>query len=270
MSEAIFISYRRDDAEGEAGRLYDDLVRVFGPDAVFMDVSDIHPGKDFRKAIDDNVAQCSVLLAVIGSRWTAIQDSSGARRIEQPNDFVRLEISSALAKGIDVIPVLVHEARMPNPSDLPESLQNLSYRNGVELTHARWNSDVELLIRTLREYVKRGRDIPTVQIRSVIQPVFPSVTAPVIPPPTAPASPTAPAPPPPRKGGVSNGIAILILVLALIAGAGGYIVIHQLLKHHKKGEAPLSQRAPNRQQAPLTTASLPRLRHPSGARRESY
>ena len=237
MSDAIFISYRRDDSEGEAGRLYDDLIRVFGPDAVFMDVSDIHPGKDFRTAIDDSVAQCTVLLAVIGPRWTTIQDASGARRIEQPNDFVRLEIASALAKGIDVIPVLVHEARMPNPSELPESLQNLSYRNGVEVTHARWNSDVELLIRTLREYVKRGRDIPTLQIRSVIQPVSTAVSAPVNPLPAA----TPPPPPPPRRSGVSNGIAILIVVLALIAGAGGYIVIHQLLKHHKRGEAPASE-----------------------------
>ena len=66
MQRAIFVSYRRDDSEGEAGRLYDDLIRVFGADAVFMDVSDIHPGKDFRHAIDDNVAKCAVLLAIIG------------------------------------------------------------------------------------------------------------------------------------------------------------------------------------------------------------
>ncbi len=196
-------------------------------------------GKDFRTAIDDSVAQCTVLLAVIGPRWTTIQDASGARRIEQPNDFVRLEIASALAKGIDVIPVLVHEARMPNPSELPESLQNLSYRNGVD-GHAclRWNSDVELFDPgPLREYVKRGREIPTLQIRSVIQPVSTAVSVPVNPLPAA----TPPPPPPPRRSGVSNGIAILIVVLALIAGAGGYIVIHQLLKHHKRGESPASE-----------------------------
>src|SRR5579863_6596472 len=98
VSGAIFISYRRDDSEGEAGRLYDDLIRVFGADAVFMDVSDIHPGKDFRKAIDDNVARCAVLMAVIGPAWTTIHDSAGVRRIDQPNDFVRLEISSALGR----------------------------------------------------------------------------------------------------------------------------------------------------------------------------
>ena len=265
MSDAIFISYRRDDAEGEAGRLYDDLIRVFGPDSVFMDVSDIHPGKDFRTAIDENVARCRVLLAVIGPRWTTIQDASGTRRIEQDNDFVRLEITSALAKGIDVIPVLVHEARMPNPSELPETLRNLCYRNGVELTHTRWNSDVELLIRTLREYVKLGRDIPTMQIRSVIEPVSPGVKAPAPPPPAIPAP-----PPPPATGAVSKSIAILIVVLALIAGAGGYIVIHQLLKPHKRGHAPVSQHMPNRDHAPPTVALLYlRYQPPSAAPRES-
>ena len=236
MSDAIFISYRRDDSEGEAGRLYDDLIRVFGPEAVFMDVSDIHPGKDFRQAIDDNVARCTVLLAVIGPRWATIQDASGARRIEQENDFVRLEIASALAKGIDVIPVLVHEARMPNPSELPESVRNLCYRNGVELTHTRWNSDVELLIRTLREYVKRGGAIPTRQIRSVIEPVSLGEKAPV------PQPPAEAAPPPPRARGISGGVAILMVLLALMAGAGAYIVIHQMLKHHKKDEAPASEK----------------------------
>jgi hypothetical protein len=168
MQRAIFISYRRDDSEGEAGRLYDDLIRVFGADAVFMDVSDIHPGKDFRQAIDDNVAKCAVLLAIIGPGWTTIKDASGVRRLDQPNDFVRLEITSALTRGMDVIPVLVHGARMPNRDELPESLQNLVYRNCVELTHARWNSDVEVLSRALREYVHRGDTFETRTIRKAI------------------------------------------------------------------------------------------------------
>ena len=153
MSDAIFISYRRDDSEGEAGRLYDDLIRVFGADAVFMDVSDIHPGKDFRQAIDDSVAKCGVLLAIIGQAWTTIKDESGARRLDQPNDFVRLEIASALARQIPVVPVLVHEARMPHPEQLPDNLKDLAYRNGVELSHARWNSDVQLLTSALAKYI---------------------------------------------------------------------------------------------------------------------
>ncbi len=150
---AIFISYRRDDSEGEAGRLYDDLVRAYGDDSVFMDVSAIAPGLDFRKAIDDNVASCGVLLAVIGPTWATVTDAHGERRLDNANDFVRLEIASALERKIPVIPVLVHDAHMPALEMLPDDLKDLRYRNSVELTHARWNSDVALLTAALKSYV---------------------------------------------------------------------------------------------------------------------
>ena len=153
MGRAIFISYRRDDTEGEAGRLFDDLVGSFGEQSVFMDVSDINPGVDFRKAIDDNVASCGVLLAIIGPAWASIKNSSGGRRLDDPNDFVRLEIASALARKIAVIPVLVHDAKMPRPEDLPDNLKDLAFRNSVEITHTRWNSDVKLLTDALQRYV---------------------------------------------------------------------------------------------------------------------
>jgi hypothetical protein len=232
MSDAIFISYRRDDSEGEAGRLYDDLIRIFGADAVFMDVSDIHPGKDFRQAIDDSVAQCGVLLAIIGQAWTTIKDESGERRLDQPNDFVRLEIASALARGIDVIPVLVHGARMPTPADLPEPLRNLAYRNCVELTHARWNSDVEVLSRSLRDYVKQGDTIHTAIIhRSLTGEILSA-------PPAAPSKPTEPAEPAepskPSRGFMRNAVAVLIIAAAAVSGASAYVYIHHKLKHHDK------------------------------------
>ncbi|MGB9029546.1 MAG: toll/interleukin-1 receptor domain-containing protein, partial [Acidobacteriaceae bacterium] len=153
MGRAIFISYRRDDTEGEAGRLFDDLIRAFGDNSVFMDVAGINPGIDFRKAIDDNVAGCGVLLAMIGPTWATITSSSGERRLDDANDFVRLEIGAALARDIAVIPVLVHDAKMPRPDQLPENLKNLAYRNSVEITHARWNSDVQLLTQALSQYV---------------------------------------------------------------------------------------------------------------------
>lgn len=150
---AIFISYRRDDTEGEAGRLFDDLVRAYGDTSVFMDVAGIDPGVDFRQAIDKNVSGCGVLLAVIGPSWATIVGHDGTRRLDNPEDYVRLEISSALKRGIPVIPVLVHDARMPALDQLPEDLKDLRYRNSVELTHARWNSDVTLLIDALKNYV---------------------------------------------------------------------------------------------------------------------
>jgi beta-lactam-binding protein with PASTA domain len=151
---AIFVSYRRDDSEGEAGRLFDDLVGVFGENSVFMDVAAIEVGRDFRKAIDDSVATCGVLLAVIGKEWTDAKNEAGQRRLDDPSDFVRLETASALRRDIPVVPVLVHGAKMPRPEQLPDDLKELAYRNGVELTHVRWNSDLQLLIKALRRYVE--------------------------------------------------------------------------------------------------------------------
>jgi hypothetical protein len=168
VKRAIFISYRRDDAEGEAGRLYDDLVRVYGDDSVFMDVAGIAPGLDFRKAIDDNVSGCGVFLAVIGPEWATITDTSGQRRLDEVNDFVRLEIASALTRNIAVIPVLVHEARMPHPDQLPDNIKDFAYRNSVELSHPRWNSDVQLLIKALKQYVTISAETETEPVHATV------------------------------------------------------------------------------------------------------
>jgi TIR domain len=178
MGRAIFISYRRDDTEGEAGRLFDDLVRAFGDDSVFMDVAGINPGIDFRKAIDDNVATCGVLLAMIGPRWTTVTNSSGKARLEDDNDFVRLEIASALARNVAVIPVLVHDAKMPPPDDLPENLKDLAFRNSVEITHARWNSDVQLLTKALRQYVASPSAADTEPVHAAVPVQLPAPNAP--------------------------------------------------------------------------------------------
>jgi hypothetical protein len=150
---AIFISYRRDDAEGQAGRLFKDLVSHFGEGAVFMDVAGIEPGRDFRRVIDDHVASCGVLLALIGKSWLDAEDSSGRRRLEDPTDFVRLETASALKRDIPVVPVLLQGAKMPSAEQLPDDLKELAFRNGVELTHARWDSDVSVLAKQLARHV---------------------------------------------------------------------------------------------------------------------
>lgn len=161
----IFLSYHRDDTEGQAGRLYDALAARFGESAVFMDVSDIAPGRDFRWVIDEQVNTCGVLLALIGKHWLDARCADGKRRLDDTGDFVRLETVSALQRGIPVVPVLVHGARMPKADELPQELQPLAYRNGVELTHARWDSDVEVLIKALEPYVdtaprQHERDVP--------------------------------------------------------------------------------------------------------------
>ena len=178
---AIFVSYRREDSEGEAGRLFDDLVRALGEDSVFMDVAGIQFGRDFRKAIDENVTCCGVLLAIVGPRWTSITDVNGVRRLDNANDFVRLEIASALARDIPVIPVLVHGAAMPHADQLPDNLKDLSYRNSIELTHARWNSDVALLINALKKYVnvrpeREAETTPPVPVQTPLPQALPAVS----------------------------------------------------------------------------------------------
>ncbi len=150
---SIFINYRRNDSEGEAGRLFDELTNQFSENSVFMDVSGIEPGRDFRKAIDESVATCSVLLALIGQDWLNTKDAQGRRRLEDANDFVRIELASALRRDIPVVPVLVRGAKMPGAEQLPDDLKELAYRNAVELTHARWKSDVQVLVRALRPYM---------------------------------------------------------------------------------------------------------------------
>lgn len=188
---AIFISYRRDDTEGHAGRLYEDLVEQFGKQAVFFDVSAIEPGQDFRKAIDANVARCSVLLAMIGPRW--LDASGGARRIDDAGDFVRLEIASALRRDVPVVPVLVQGAKMPTVAQLPADLADLAWRNAVELSHSRWPSDVQVLSQALAVHLGAA---------------------------TATAAALVPAPPAPRRG-----LRVGLCALLLIAAAAGWALM---------------------------------------------
>ena len=211
MGRAIFISYRRDDSEGEAGRLFDDLVRTFGDASVFMDVAGISPGIDFRKAIDDNVATCGVLLAMIGPGWVTVAGGSGERRLDDPNDFVRLEIASALARNIPVIPVLVHDAKMPRPEQLPENLKDFAYRNSVEITHARWNSDVQLLTKALAQYISPASNTSTEPVHANVPVQLPAPNAPLREPAAA-----APSKMPLIAGGA---------LLALALGVGGFFLM---------------------------------------------
>lgn len=153
--EQIFISYRRSDAEAQAGRLYSDL-KVHFPGTVWIDVSNLEKGEDFRKIVERRVATSKVILAVIGKSWLTTTDEHGTRRLDDPDDLVRKEISLALSRGIPVIPVLVSGATVPRADDLPEAIKDLSYRNSVELTHARWDSDLQQLLRVLEPIAKPG------------------------------------------------------------------------------------------------------------------
>ena len=119
MSGKIFISYRRGDDPGNAGRLFDTLQQSFDPGQLFIDVDNIEPGLDFVQVLNEKIAQSDVILAVIGSRWVEATDARGMRRLDNPADFVRIEIESALSQQKRVIPVLVGEAVMPAAEQLP-------------------------------------------------------------------------------------------------------------------------------------------------------
>ena len=146
---SVFISYRREDSEGQARALFQDLVARLGRDSVFMDVDSIGLGRDFRQALQERLATCDVMLALIGRDWLDGKDTSGRRRLDNPGDFVRMEIAAALKRNIPVTPLLLHGAHMPTVEQLPEDLSDLAYRNGFELSHNRWESDVQELVKRL-------------------------------------------------------------------------------------------------------------------------
>jgi hypothetical protein len=149
LGGGVFISYRRDDSGGFAGRVYDRLVKSLGRDSVFFDVvDDIRADRDFVKVLSERVGRCDALIAVIGRNWVASADN-GNRRLDDPNDFVRVEIESALARKIRVIPVLVDGAAMPRADDLPDCLKKFPYRQGIEISHTRFDADVKRLTRAL-------------------------------------------------------------------------------------------------------------------------
>jgi chaperonin GroEL len=141
----VFICYRREHTGGHAGRLYDRFRQEFGDDNVFMDVA-IEPGVNFKKQIEESVGASSVLVSVIGAEW-------GPDRLGDPRDWVRLELETAFREGKRVIPALVQGARMPDPGDLPDHLEDLSYLNAIDLSDSRWEFDVGRLVMAIRKIV---------------------------------------------------------------------------------------------------------------------
>lgn len=141
----IFISYRREDSAGYAGRLCDRLNAALGSDRVFMDVEDIQPGQDFTAAIDEKIAGCDIVLAVIGPQWLP----SLRKRLGHGEDFVHEEISAALRRGITVVPVLVGGASMPAAHELPESLAPLHRRQAIEIRDTDFDDGVKRMTKFL-------------------------------------------------------------------------------------------------------------------------
>lgn len=158
-SGSIFISYRRSDSIAETGRMYDRLATEFGRDHVFKDVDSIPFGVDFAEYLDQAVSQCQVVLVIIGRTWLTVAEPDGTRRLDNPDDFVRIEVESALRRKIPVIPVLLQGVGMPRRPQLPESLRSLARRNGLEVGYdPRFHADMNRLVKGLK--VVLGEAIP--------------------------------------------------------------------------------------------------------------
>jgi hypothetical protein len=151
MADTIFINYRREDSAATAGRLHDRLAQVFGRKRIFMDVDQIPAGIDFVEHLNSQVAAGNVLLVVIGPHWLEVQNEAGQRRLNQPDDFVAIEIAAALARDIRVIPVLVDGASVPKASELPDLLKPLVRRQAIEVRQPHFGRDAEALIERVRE-----------------------------------------------------------------------------------------------------------------------
>ena len=152
----IFINYRREDSAPYAGRLYDRLIEHFGDDQVFMDIDKIGAGEDFVEVINRKISACDIAIVSIGPDWLGATDESGKRRLDNAEDFVRMEIVTALKRKICVIPVLVDGARMPRKRDLPRALAPLSRRNAIELSETRFHDDVNRLIKAIEKFLREN------------------------------------------------------------------------------------------------------------------
>lgn len=151
MGPGIFISYRRDDSGHASGRLVDRLAQSFSREQLFMDVDAIEPGHDFREVIIAKVAACDVMLAVIGHQWLEARNEAGERRLDDPDDFVRVEIETALQRGIHIIPLLVDGAQMPRGERLPQSMAKLAGRQAMRVDYETFGSDAERVAKVLQK-----------------------------------------------------------------------------------------------------------------------
>ena len=231
--QRIFISYRREEASGHAGRMYDAMVARFGAANVFMDV-DIAPGVDFVKHITSVVSSCTVLIAVMGKSWAEAPGPDGRPRLQDEADFVRLEVGTAVQNpDVTVIPALVDKAQMPRAEQLPEEMRPLARRNALELSDGRWRYDVGRLNDTLEELLIgltgfQAQPQPATPVPEPLTPAPAPAPAPqgLTPSPEEVESPTLPLPPPgqPEEGSARARLVLEGVLVAAVAAFLGRLV----------------------------------------------
>lgn len=158
----IFISYRRDDSQEITGRIYDRLVSDFPSADIFRDIDNIPAGVDFREVLDEAVGKCDAAVVIIGPKWLSAADAEGKRRLDSDHDYVRIEVESALRRGVRVIPLLVSRAGMPKESELPAAIGSLAYRNARQVRpDPDFHRDMDLLVSDLTAIEAAGRGTST-------------------------------------------------------------------------------------------------------------
>jgi hypothetical protein len=161
----IFISYRREDSQALAGRLYDRLAQRFGRERVFRDIDAIDPGANFAAVAGERIAGCDALVALIGNGWIEARDAEGRRRLDLPRDLVKAEIAAALAQGKLVIPVLVEGTPMPAREALPPELCPLPTHNALPISDSRFDFDVGRLASAIDKALRADRSSIAAEMR---------------------------------------------------------------------------------------------------------
>ena len=222
MAQGIFVSYRRDDSRHAAGRLAGDLAGHFGRDSIFRDIEGIEPGVEFPVALEKALANCVVMVVLIGPQWLAIKNAKGQRRLEQPGDWIRLEIATALERGVRVVPVMVEDTPLPEAEALPADLRPLLQRQTLQLSDLRWDADLARLVQTLAK-------IPGIDV----------------------VKPPSPVPPPPAPGPKAAR-------WKLWAGIGfGVLLLAGLIEEYGGGLSQMPVAMPGPQPAPQLPIAVP-------------
>jgi TIR domain len=262
----IFLNYRREDTRGYAGRLYDRLTNRFGEDQVFRDIDAIPPGVDFLEHIDGIVNECDLMLVLIGESWISVEDARGRRRLDDPHDFVAVEIAAALERDIPVIPVLIQGARMPTQADLPAHIQGLARRNALEMSDSHWNDDWEQLTRGIGRLMSR----PSPRGRSerpgsdADQPVREASEPPAV---LTTADATAESPGARRP--MSRPLTVALVVVPLIALLmAGYLVARQMGSRSDGDERQAASATSSTAAAARPTTTSPSMGYPNTSERQ--
>lgn len=164
MRGTIFINYRKDDSSWNALALYNELLKYFPKESIFKDFNTIRPGDDFVESIQKALSHCNVLLVVMSKNWLDVKDRHGNRRINDPDDLVRIEIATAIERNIQVIPVLFDNIPMPTSADLPDNLRSLPRRQFVEIETTRFEADVKKLADAIGELMGEQPILPKKEV----------------------------------------------------------------------------------------------------------